>query len=357
MKPMLAMFRIPSKPPPRLANESHFSPQFVNFIARCLVKNAADRPTSKELLEDPFLKKTHARVMADLCEKAKLYISINPSKGMAKRDSFANVVGSLQDSLDHKRKVVKKFAYHFENNEIPSQQETAGVERKVSKARSKIQSRAKKSKKVSFVYMEDPETSKSSEVDAIVIEPLLEEGTEIDLDEKDERGRADSSATLIGYTSIGTTRSSWHGEDEEDEEEEEEDEEEEEEDGTLIGISAEKKAPETEEDGTLIGISRPVSFASNVGNSDTVMYYPSISHDSTIQQLDENNQIKKREKQYLDDKNNQIKKREKQNVEVMPNTTESKEIETENNEHCPDNTNELQEIETENDEHGSAEFA
>ncbi|KAI9206895.1 kinase-like domain-containing protein [Polychytrium aggregatum] len=49
--PMRAIFMIPMKPPPTLEDESKFSPVFRAFIARCLIKNPADRPSARELLE------------------------------------------------------------------------------------------------------------------------------------------------------------------------------------------------------------------------------------------------------------------------------------------------------------------
>ena len=41
MKPMLAMFKIPAKPPPRLTNEANFTPDFVNFLSKCLTKKGS----------------------------------------------------------------------------------------------------------------------------------------------------------------------------------------------------------------------------------------------------------------------------------------------------------------------------
>ncbi|KAI9141818.1 kinase-like domain-containing protein [Paraphysoderma sedebokerense] len=53
--PMRAIFMIPSKPPPRLTNESKWSKQFIDFIARCLNKNPDTRPTAEQLMQDPFI--------------------------------------------------------------------------------------------------------------------------------------------------------------------------------------------------------------------------------------------------------------------------------------------------------------
>lgn len=42
---------IPNRPPPRLKDESKWSKEFVDFIARCLVKNPEERLSAHELLE------------------------------------------------------------------------------------------------------------------------------------------------------------------------------------------------------------------------------------------------------------------------------------------------------------------
>lgn len=42
---------IPNRPPPRLKDESKWSNEFVDFIARCLVKNPEERLSAHELLE------------------------------------------------------------------------------------------------------------------------------------------------------------------------------------------------------------------------------------------------------------------------------------------------------------------
>lgn len=46
---------IPMKPPPRLEDESKFSSAFVQFIAKCLVKEPSKRPSAKDLLQDSFI--------------------------------------------------------------------------------------------------------------------------------------------------------------------------------------------------------------------------------------------------------------------------------------------------------------
>jgi serine/threonine protein kinase len=52
--PLRAMFVIPTRPPPRLSEPDKWSPEFNDFIAKCLVKNPKDRCSSEELLQVSF---------------------------------------------------------------------------------------------------------------------------------------------------------------------------------------------------------------------------------------------------------------------------------------------------------------
>ncbi|XP_022821739.1 myosin-IIIb-like isoform X2 [Spodoptera litura] len=55
LHPMRALFQIPRNPPPSLAHPEMFSPQLVDFIADCLIKDMNQRPFARELLEHPLL--------------------------------------------------------------------------------------------------------------------------------------------------------------------------------------------------------------------------------------------------------------------------------------------------------------
>jgi len=55
--PMRAIFMIPSRPPPRLTEPEKWSADFNDFVAKSLTKNPEQRPSAKELLEHPFVKK------------------------------------------------------------------------------------------------------------------------------------------------------------------------------------------------------------------------------------------------------------------------------------------------------------
>ena len=55
--PMRAIFMIPNKPPPTLQNKDAFSDSFNDFIATCLKKDAAERPTSVALQDHPYVRR------------------------------------------------------------------------------------------------------------------------------------------------------------------------------------------------------------------------------------------------------------------------------------------------------------
>lgn len=53
LHPMRVLFFIPKNPPPRL--EGDFSPEFKEFVARCLQKDGGRRPRARDLLDAPFI--------------------------------------------------------------------------------------------------------------------------------------------------------------------------------------------------------------------------------------------------------------------------------------------------------------
>ncbi|XP_032405888.1 serine/threonine-protein kinase 4-like [Xiphophorus hellerii] len=54
--PMRAIFMIPTNPPPTFRNPDQWSPDFLDFIKKCLIKNPENRATATQLLQHPFIK-------------------------------------------------------------------------------------------------------------------------------------------------------------------------------------------------------------------------------------------------------------------------------------------------------------
>lgn len=65
--PVKAMFMIQKNPPKGLPNEDNYSPEYNDFVKKCLILNPDDRPTATELLEHPFIKKSQGKsILAEL---------------------------------------------------------------------------------------------------------------------------------------------------------------------------------------------------------------------------------------------------------------------------------------------------
>ncbi|XP_015438922.1 PREDICTED: myosin-IIIb-like [Dufourea novaeangliae] len=62
LHPMRALFQIPRNPPPALKNPDIHSPEMVDFITECLVKDLEHRPFASELKEHPLLMGIESRV-------------------------------------------------------------------------------------------------------------------------------------------------------------------------------------------------------------------------------------------------------------------------------------------------------
>lgn len=53
--PMRAIFMIPTKPPPSFRDPDKWSPEFIDFVSVCLVKNPEERATATDLLHHVFI--------------------------------------------------------------------------------------------------------------------------------------------------------------------------------------------------------------------------------------------------------------------------------------------------------------
>jgi serine/threonine kinase 3 len=55
--PMRAIFMIPTKPPPSFREPDKWTPEFIDFVSQCLVKNPEERATATKMLEHEFIGK------------------------------------------------------------------------------------------------------------------------------------------------------------------------------------------------------------------------------------------------------------------------------------------------------------
>lgn len=68
--PMRAIFMIPNRPPPTLSNPEKWSEEFRDFVAYCLVRDPAERPSSKNLLKHKFIQRAKStKILQELIEK------------------------------------------------------------------------------------------------------------------------------------------------------------------------------------------------------------------------------------------------------------------------------------------------
>eukprot|EP01102_Stenamoeba_stenopodia_P014808 TRINITY_DN496_c0_g1_i1.p1 TRINITY_DN496_c0_g1~~TRINITY_DN496_c0_g1_i1.p1 ORF type:complete len:610 (-),score=153.24 TRINITY_DN496_c0_g1_i1:177-2006(-) len=73
LHPMRVLFLIPRAPSPKLCETAAWSPEFHDFIAQCLIKDTARRPTADELLKHKFIttKPKGFQDLVELVEKVK----------------------------------------------------------------------------------------------------------------------------------------------------------------------------------------------------------------------------------------------------------------------------------------------
>ena len=114
--PMRAIFLIPSKPAPRLSNESQWSADFVDFVATCLQKDPQVRKNSAELLKHPFI----INEVNQLLKKAENSGSSQDFPGM---EPLADLVErNLENLALYRENDNPEIAedVHVDNNQLPA---------------------------------------------------------------------------------------------------------------------------------------------------------------------------------------------------------------------------------------------
>lgn len=78
--PMKVLFLIPKNPPPML--DGNFSKLFKQFVELCLRRDPKERPSAKELLEHPFIKRAkRTTYLTELIERAERYQATHRGQG------------------------------------------------------------------------------------------------------------------------------------------------------------------------------------------------------------------------------------------------------------------------------------
>ncbi|XP_014358578.2 serine/threonine-protein kinase 4 isoform X1 [Papilio machaon] len=70
--PMRAIFMIPTKPPPSFREPDQWSPEFIDFVSQCLVKNPEERATAEYLLSHEFIGNAkHPSILSTMIAEAR----------------------------------------------------------------------------------------------------------------------------------------------------------------------------------------------------------------------------------------------------------------------------------------------
>ncbi|XP_060104316.1 myosin-IIIa [Heteronotia binoei] len=90
LHPMRALFKIPRNPPPTLRQPELWSPEFNDFISKCLTKDYEKRPTVSDLLQHKFVKQVEGKeniLQMQLME----FIDVHQQMGVTEKARFERI--------------------------------------------------------------------------------------------------------------------------------------------------------------------------------------------------------------------------------------------------------------------------
>jgi serine/threonine kinase 3 len=131
--PMRAIFMIPTKPPPSFKNPDNWSPEFIDFVSRCLVKAPEDRASASELLSHEFIQGSKppsilSLMIADAREireaQSGSYLEMIGKRGMDDDEDSGTMVrnsGTLVPNSDEKTLLRSDREHVYENFPIRGQ--------------------------------------------------------------------------------------------------------------------------------------------------------------------------------------------------------------------------------------------
>ena len=129
--PFRAMYVIKNKPAQGLTNPEQWTPEFNNFVERCLKINPKERPNAKDLLNDEFIARVRGNgiiceLVANCLDAVEEYRAQNGKKGSKgkRKTNRSFIEESIVDDdsayEDMDEKVSGTMIVHEESNEVPS---------------------------------------------------------------------------------------------------------------------------------------------------------------------------------------------------------------------------------------------
>ncbi|XP_019363818.1 PREDICTED: myosin-IIIa isoform X1 [Gavialis gangeticus] len=90
LHPMRALFKIPRNPPPTLQQPELWSPEFNDFINKCLTKDYEKRPTVSDLLQHDFIKQIEGK--ENMLQKELMdFIDVHQQMGVTEKARFERI--------------------------------------------------------------------------------------------------------------------------------------------------------------------------------------------------------------------------------------------------------------------------
>ncbi|XP_068002201.1 myosin-IIIa isoform X2 [Melanerpes formicivorus] len=90
LHPMRALFKIPRNPPPTLQQPELWSPEFNDFINKCLTKDYEKRPTVSSLLQHDFIKQVEGKESV-LQKQLMEFIDVHQQMGVTEKARFERI--------------------------------------------------------------------------------------------------------------------------------------------------------------------------------------------------------------------------------------------------------------------------
>lgn len=130
--PMRAIFMIPSRPPPRLSEPDLWTPEFNDFVAKCLTKNPDERPSADELLAHPFIRKAKdssllRNLLAENLEAIEKAGGREIALGLGESDEDSEECESEEESEEEEQQPSRGRKQHYDDTSEGPSRDTYGT--------------------------------------------------------------------------------------------------------------------------------------------------------------------------------------------------------------------------------------